>query len=183
MLSLVIADALFKRYPSQKEGKLSVLRAELVKGETLAIIAKEHALGALIKLGAGEIKTGGAERTSILANALEALLGAVFWDGGFEAATRVILNMYHTRLEQNAMLTTKDAKTELQEHLHAHKIPLARYSLIQTEGAQHAQQFHVLCSVDSLRLSEKGQGKTRRSAEQAAALALLSQLEKNKSKQ
>jgi ribonuclease-3 len=175
VLDLVIADVLLKRYPTHKEGELSLLRAELVKGESLAIIAKELQIGEALYLGPGETKTGGATRTSILANALEAILGAVFLDGGFQAAEKLILHVYHSRLiNHHANHTSvKDAKTELQEYLHANKIPLANYVLIQTEGAQHAQKFHVSCNIPSLKLSKKASGTTRRKAEQLAAAALL----------
>ena len=180
ILNLVMADILYQRYPALKEGELSPLRAELVKGETLATIAKELALSELLSLGPGEIKTGGAKRTSILADALEAIFGAVYLDGGFEAAKQVILNVYDSRLKQHRpnQAAIKDAKTALQEYLHAHKIPLATYTLIQTEGAQHAQQFHVSCTISSLNLSKKGQSTTRRKAEQLAADAVLKQLQK-----
>lgn len=180
VLNLIITNALFKRYPNLKEGELSPLRAELVKGETLAIIAKELALGECLSLGPGEIKTGGTERTSILADALEAIFGAVFLDGGFNAAEALILRVYHSRLEQHHANQASgiDSKTELQEYLHAHKIPLATYTLIQTKGAAHAQEFHVSCSIKSLDLSKKGSGTTRRKAEQLAAYAVLKHLKK-----
>ncbi|MDX2345919.1 MAG: ribonuclease III [Legionella sp.] len=180
VLDLVIADVLLKRYPELKEGELSPLRAELVKGETLAVIAKELNLGEALYLGAGEIKTGGAERTSILANALEAIFGAVFLDGGFQAAEKLILQIYHSRLGQHHanQASAKDAKTELQEYLHAHKMPLAVYTLTETKGAAHAQEFFVTCSISALNLSKKGCSTTRRKAEQLAAEALLKHLKK-----
>jgi ribonuclease III len=175
VLDLVIADVLLKRYPALKEGELSPLRAELVKGETLAIIARELHIGEVISLGAGEIKTGGAKRTSILANALEAIFGAVFLDGGFKAAENLILHVYQSRLatHQANQASARDAKTELQEYLHTHKIPLASYTLIETKGAAHIQEFYVSCSIASLNLSKKASGTTRRKAEQLAAEALL----------
>ncbi len=180
VLSLVISDALFKRYPNLKEGELSPLRAALVKGETLAVIAKELDLGSHLLLGPGEIKTGGTERTSILADAFEAILGAVFLDGGFKAAEALILRVYHSRLEthQANQAAVKDSKTELQEYLHAHHIPLATYTLIQTKGAAHAQEFHVSCTIESLGLSKESSSTTRRKAEQLAAFAVLKQLKK-----
>jgi ribonuclease III len=180
VLSLVIANLLFKRYPTLKEGELSPLRAELVKGDTLAIIAKELNLGGTLSLGPGEIKNGGAKRASILADAFEAILGAVFLDGGFQAAELVILHVYHSRIEHHhaKQASAKDSKTELQEYLHAHHIPLATYALVQTEGAPHAQTFHISCSISSLDLSKKGSCTTRRKAEQLAACALLKHLKK-----
>ncbi|MCH9689848.1 MAG: ribonuclease III [Gammaproteobacteria bacterium] len=180
VLSLVIANLLFKRYPSLKEGELSPLRAELVKGDTLAVIAKELNLGEILHLGPGEIKNGGAERASILADALEAIFGAVFLDGGYQAAELVILHVYHSRIEHHhaKQASAKDSKTELQEYLHAHHIPLATYALVQTEGAPHAQTFHVSCTISSLDLSEKRSSATRKKAEQLAASALLKHLKK-----
>ncbi|MCH9755737.1 MAG: ribonuclease III [Gammaproteobacteria bacterium] len=180
ILNLVIANALFKRYPNLKEGELSPLRAELVKGETLAVIAKELDLGEYLLLGPGEIKTGGAKRTSILADTLEAILGAVFLDGGFEITEKLVLNIYHSRLEQHSanQASIKDSKTELQEYLHAKKMPLATYTLIKTEGAAHAQEFHVSCTVESLGLSKESRGTTRRKAEQLAACAIIKHLKK-----
>ncbi|MDF1677632.1 MAG: ribonuclease III [Legionellaceae bacterium] len=180
VLNLVIADALLKRYPDLPEGKLSPMRAALVKGETLACIAKELSLNEYLLLGPGEIKTKGAHRTSILADALEAIFGAIFLDGGFTAAEAAILHVYHARLEaHNAkQAANTDFKTALQEYLHAHKIPLPTYRLIQTKGAAHTQTFHVTCSIDTLNISKTGQGPTRRKAEQMAASALLKHLKK-----
>ncbi len=180
VLNLVIADALLKRYPSLPEGKLSPMRAELVKGETLACIAKELHLSEYLLLGPGEIKTKGAYRTSILADALEAVFGAIFLDGGFTAAEAAVLQVYRARLEtHNAkQAANTDFKTALQEYLHAHKIPLPTYKLIQTKGAAHTQTFHVTCNIDILNLSKSGQGPTRRKAEQLAASALLKHLRK-----
>lgn len=184
VLNLVIADVLLKRYPSLKEGELSPLRAELVKGETLAVIAKELNLGIYLLLGPGEIKTGGAERTSILADTLEAIFGALFLDGGFKAAQALILRVYHSRLEthQANQASAKDSKTELQEYLHAHRIPLATYTLIQTKGAAHAQEFHVSCTIEPLNLSKRGTALTRRKAEQVAACAVLNYLKSNEAR-
>lgn len=178
VLSLVIANLLFERYPTLKEGELSPLRAELVKGDTLAVIAKELNLGDILHLGPGEVKNGGTERASILADALEAIFGAVFLDGGFQAAERVILHVYHSRMEHHhaKQASAKDSKTELQEYLHAHHLPLATYALLQAEGAPHAQTFHVSCTVSSLNLSKKGISTTRRKAEQLAAFELLKHL-------
>ncbi len=177
VLNLVIADELLKRHPGLKEGELSPIRASLVRGDTLAAIAKELALGQYLSLGPGEIKTGGTERTSTLADALEALFGAVFVDGGFAAAQALILQVYHKRLSAQ-QVSAKDAKTELQEYLHANKIPLPSYKLIQSTGAAHAKNFQVACTIEALGLSQEGNATTRRKAEQQAALNMLKHLKK-----
>lgn len=176
VLNLVIANELLNRHPTLKEGEISPLRASLVQRDTLAAIAKELSLGECLFLGPGEIKTEGVKRTSLLANALEALFGAVFVDGGFEAAERLILSVYHSRL--NSKVSVKDAKTELQEYLHANKISLPIYELIQSTGAAHAKHFHVVCTIQALDLSKEGRGTTRRKAEQEAAQAILTHLKK-----
>lgn len=178
VLNLVIADELLKRYPTLAEGKLSPMRAALVKGETLAEIAKALNLGPALKLGLGEQKTGGAKRTSILADALEALFGAIYLDGGFDAAKKIILKLYDTRLQTDdiARILEKDAKTTLQEYTQAQKISLPCYTLTKREGKDHAQQFHITCYIESINDSTKAVSTTRRKAEQLAASAMLKKL-------
>ena len=177
VLNFVISNDLFKRYPELTEGELSRLRAHLVKGETLASIASELALGDMLYLGAGEIKNKGAERKSTLADALEAIFGAVFLDAGFEACEDVILRVFQTHLKQHTPETnTKDPKTALQEYMQAQKMPLPTYTLTHAKGEDHNKLFYISCTASSLNLSEKGVSKTRRSAEQIAALALLEKL-------
>ena len=181
VLNFVISNDLFKRYPDLTEGELSRLRAHLVKGETLASIASELALGEALYMGAGEVKNKGFERKSTLADALEAIFGAVFLDGGFDACEQVILSVFDTRLKQHTAETnTKDPKTELQEYMQAQKMQLPTYTLTHTEGDDHSKLFYITCAASSLNLSEKGVSKTRRGAEQIAALALLGVLKKNK---
>lgn len=181
VLNFVISNDLFKRYPTLTEGELSRLRAHLVKGETLASIASELALGETLYMGAGEIKNKGAERKSTLADALEAIFGAVFLDGGFDACEHVILSVFDTRLKQHTAETnTKDPKTELQEYMQAQKMPLPTYTLTHTEGEDHNKLFYIACTASTLNLSEKGVSKTRRGAEQIAAHALLNVLKKTK---
>jgi ribonuclease III len=181
VLNFVISNDLFKRYPELTEGELSRLRAHLVKGETLASIASELALGDMLYLGAGEIKNKGAERKSILADALEAIFGAVFLDAGFDACEHVILRVFQTHLKQHTPETnTKDPKTALQEYMQAQKMPLPTYTLTHAKGEDHNKLFHISCTASSLNLSEKGVSKTRRGAEQIAALALLEKLNKFK---
>ncbi len=178
ILDCVIAEALYLRYPNVKEGQLSRMRASLVKGEALAKLAQSIELGDALILGAGERQNQGHTRTSTLANALEALFGAVFLDGGFDASKRIILNLYQAPLDQPMPENSaKDAKTALQEYAQANKLPLPRYAITKTEGDQHAQRFFVTCSID--KLAAKGEGKTRRKAEQVAAEKLLAQLKVN----
>lgn len=174
ILSFVIASELFQRFPERSEGELSRLRAHLVKGDTLAEIAKEISLGDYLFLGQGELKSGGFRRASILADALEALFAAVYLDGGLEAARQVILSLYQTRLDDgNLDLSLKDPKTQLQEYLQSTKRPLPEYQLTHMEGDEHEQVFHVTCTVKGIHKITKGQAQTRRKAEQIAAKALL----------
>lgn len=178
ILSFVIAEALFKRFPDQSEGQLSRLRAYLVKGEMLADIAAELSLGDYLYLGQGELKSGGYRRASILADALEAIFAAVLLDAGFEACRNVILHVYHSRLQDDGLNDNlKDYKTQLQEHLQATKHPLPQYTLEQIQGEEHDQLFYVSCDLPRLKLSAKGQGPTRRKAEQDAAKQLLEKLQ------
>lgn len=175
ILSFVIAHALFKRFPDQSEGQLSRLRAFLVKGEMLAEIANEISLGDYLYLGQGELKSGGFRRASILADALEAIIAAVFLDGDFAESEKLILMLYQSRLEdENLNNNLKDAKTQLQEYLQAKKSPLPEYSLLKIEGEEHEQLFYVNCKVKGK--TTLGCGNNRRKAEQQAAQLLLQQL-------
>lgn len=185
ILNAVISTALYHRFPHQNEGQLSRLRAHLVKGDTLAEIASSLNLGDFLHLGPGELKTGGFRRSSILADALEAIFAAIFLDRGFEASQNVILALYQTRLDSNLdTLNTKDPKTELQEYLQACKKPLPQYTLIQSIENESETRFEVTCTIKetakntSLDLETTGVGQTRRKAEQEAALALLQLLKK-----
>jgi len=177
ILSFVIANALFTLFPEQSEGQLSRLRAFLVKGEMLAEIANEMELGNYLYLGQGELKSGGFRRASILADALEAVIAAVFLDGGIVASQELILKLYHSRLEyENLNYNLKDAKTQLQEYLQAQKCPLPEYNLTKIEGEEHDQIFHVSCKVSGIKKPAIGYGPNRRKAEQHAANQLLQQL-------
>lgn len=179
ILSFVIANALFILFPEKSEGQLSRLRAFLVKGETLAEIAAEIELGDYLFLGQGELKSGGFRRASILADALEAVIAAVFLDGGFAESQQLILKLYHSRLEdENLNNNLKDSKTQLQEYLQAKKKPLPVYSLAKIEGEEHDQVFHVICKVSGIKTPAVGYGPNRRKAEQHAAEQLLQQLVK-----
>lgn len=174
ILSMVISHALFKRFPDQNEGQLSRLRAHLVKGEMLAHIALELNLGDYLYLGQGELKSGGFRRASTLADALEAVFAAIFFDGGFDAAQQVILKLYQSRLDDSDLNDTlKDPKTQLQEYLQSKKIPLPEYTLINVLGEEHEQVFYVRCELHGLNQSAEGHAETRRKAEQIAAKQLL----------
>ena len=180
LLGVIIGEALFKQFPEKREGELSRYRAELVKGETLADIAKELELGKFIRLGAGEEKSGGKERISILANAVEALIGAVYLDSDFLQCSHVTLNIFSNRLAKvESKAERKDAKTALQELLQARQMELPNYSLEQVTGEHHQQNFQICCSVDSFQRSVISQGKSKKIAEQGAAAAMLELLKKD----
>ena len=174
ILSFVMASLLFEQFPSASEGELSRLRAYLVKGETLAEIAKEINLGEHLILGQGEMKSGGFRRTSILADSLEAVFAAIYLDSGIEASSKVIRHLFRSRLSQdNLSDNLKDAKTQLQEFLQARKISLPKYELVEVDGQHHNQTFSVSCQVDKLPLKAIGKGASRRKAEQIAAKKYL----------
>ena len=174
MLNCSVARMLFDAHPLVDEGALSRLRATLVSGETLAHIAAELGLGEHLRLGLGELKTGGFRRASILADALEALLGAVFLDSGFDAAAAVIARIMGPRMtELPAADTLKDPKTRLQEALQAHGLALPVYTLTAVAGDPHAHSFTVSCEVPVFELAAVGEGASRRRAEQLAAAKLL----------
>ena len=170
LLNCVIAIALFRRYPDLAEGELSRMRANLVRQDTLHQLAVALNLGDSLRLGEGELKSGGNQRPSILADAVEALIGAVFLDAGFEAAQSVIARLYLPLFdEMRSGPVTKDAKTSLQEWLQGRKKPLPRYHVIAASGAAHEQRFEVACEIENPALRTTGQGSSRRLAEQAAA--------------
>ena len=170
VLNCVVALALYERFPQTDEGELSRARASLVNRDTLARIARRLALGEAVRLGEGELKSGGADRGSILADALEAVFGAVFVDAGFDAARRVIVTAYGEELELADPATLgKDPKTRLQEWLQARRIAVPEYAVVATHGEAHAQQFAVECRVPSLGVTTQGEGASRRAAEQDAA--------------
>ena len=170
ILNFVIADELFKRYPDVQEGDLSRLRANLVNKESLAEIANHLDLGEFIKLGSGELKSGGFRRPSILADAVESILGAVYVDGGFERSRELIVRLYASRLSSPTDLQSlKDPKTRLQELLQSRRISLPGYQVVSIKGQAHAQVFHVRCTIESLDIRVDGDGRSRRKAEQVAA--------------
>jgi len=173
VLNCVVAAVLFERFPQLAEGELSRLRASLVRQQSLFEIAQQIDLGRHLALGDGEIRSGGAQRPSILADALEALIGGVFLDGGFAAARALVLRLFDQQL-QNAdpQAVGKDAKTLLQEFLQARHIPLPQYSVIATTGGAHEQSFRVECAIPELDIRTQGEGPSRRSAEQSRPAAL-----------
>ena len=177
VLQLVISDLVFDVRQEATEGRLSRLRSSLVKDTTLAEIATELKLGEHLILGSGEKKTGGHRRRSILADAVEAIFGAVYLDSGFEAARNIIYRAYGDRLKdlpRDGEL--RDPKSLLQERLQARQISLPDYRMEQVTGKAHKQSFVVSCSIDSLELETRGEGSTRRDAEQAAAKDMLDRL-------
>jgi ribonuclease-3 len=179
IVNFVIAEELYKRLPSAKEGELSRLRANLVKGETLAELAREFNLGNYLNLGPGELKSGGFRRESILADAIEAIIGAIYLDGGIAQCQACVLKWYTDRLQQQALqLYIKDAKTKLQEYLQSRGLELPNYEVLSIQGEAHEQTFYVSCVVVSLAMNAEGMGSSRRKAEQEAAKNLLVLLEK-----
>ena len=178
ILNGVIARQLFDRFPDLPEGDLSRLRANLVRQDSLHQLASSLSLGSYLRLGEGELKSGGAQRASILADALEALFGAVWLDAGFDAASAVIVRLYAGMLSSIAPgQPIKDAKTRLQELLQGRRLPLPKYVLAGTAGEAHAQQFKVCCEIDSLKIRTEGSGGSRRAAEQMAAERALERLQ------
>ena len=174
MLNCAVARLLYEAHPEADEGALSRLRATLVSGETLAQIAADLGLGLHLRLGPGELKTGGFRRASILADALEAILGAIFLDSGFDAAAAAVARIIGPRLSDlPAADSLKDPKTRLQEALQAHGLALPVYTLIAAAGDPHLQSFTVSCEVPVLGMSAVGEGGSRRRAEQLAAAKLL----------
>lgn len=174
ILNFVIAAALYRQFPQAKEGQLSRLRAALVNKESLAAIAKQIALSDHVVLGAGEYKTGGAYRDSILADTMEAIFGAIYLDGGDAASEKVILSLYQDRLQALSLEQNhKDAKTDLQEYLQSRRHDLPIYHLDKVTGKEHAQTFIVSCRCSLLSSAVIGEGSSRRKAEQAAARQML----------
>ena len=178
VLNLLVAEHLFRVFPQADEGDLSRLRARLVSAEPLAKLASELTVGEVLQLGSGELKSGGFRRQSILADAFEAICGALYLDGGLEAARRVLIPLIEPRIAQlPAPAALKDAKTRLQEYLQSRGLPLPRYEVERTEGEAHAQTFWVACEVGPLGLSAVGRGASRRRAEQDAAEQILGAIE------
>lgn len=178
-LNFIIANQLYQRFPSLAEGDLSRLRAQLVKEATLSEIAFSLDIGDALKLGEGELKSAGWRRPSILADALEAIIGAVYLDGGFSAAEALVLELYTEKLSTiDPKIIDKDPKSLLQEVLQGKKIAVPEYAVVHTSGEAHAQVFIVECFIQKLDIRTVGEGTSRRIAEQQAAQLALLALEK-----
>jgi len=178
VLNCVVAMLVFREFGAADEGDLSRFRSSLVSGEALAVIAAEIGLGDQLRLGSGELKSGGFRRKSILADTLEAVFGAIYLDGGFEAAASVIERLFIPRLDRlPSAAELKDPKTRLQEALQARGLPLPSYAVDSVSGEAHNQLFQVSCSVDALGLKTHASGASRRRAEQAAAQLMLERIQ------
>lgn len=178
ILNFVIAHELFMLYPDVQEGDLSRLRANLVNKDSLAEIARYLDLGEVIKLGSGELKSGGFRRPSILADAVESILGAVYCDGGFDACRALIVRLYSDKLASPTDLDSlKDPKTRLQELLQSRRFALPVYQVTNITGQAHAQIFHLKCNIEEMNIEVEGEGKSRRKAEQIAAEKAIAEVE------
>jgi ribonuclease-3 len=176
LLGSMVAEMLYQEHPKASEGELSRLRAQLVNGQALAVMAKSLEIGDDLKLGPGELKSGGFRRESILADAFEALIAAIYLDAGFEACREVVRGLF---ADQVAAIprSSKDAKTRLQEWLQGRGLPLPTYELIDSHGEDHAKTFDVSCTIaDPITCRVEGRGGSRRAAEQEAAEAVLARL-------
>lgn len=170
VLNCVVSNELFSAFPDLPEGDLSRVRSHLVNQQTLARLARDLRIGEAVLLGEGELRSGGRGRASILANALEALFGAVFLDGGFSAAEQMIRRLYTPVFrELDPQALGKDPKTRLQEYLQGRRMTLPQYRVLETRGEAHQQQFQVECLLPGLQIRTVGEGASRRSAEQDAA--------------
>jgi len=177
ILSFVISSELYRRFSEIDEGRLSRIRASLVKGETLAKLAAEMSLGDYLHLGSGELKSGGFRRASILADALESVFGAIYLDSNIATIEKIILRLFDARLEKvDPGMALKDPKTRLQEYLQAQQQPLPVYEVVDVRGKSHNQHFTVSCRIETLPDAVLAEGTSRRKAEQQAAAEILRQL-------
>ena len=177
ILNFTIAESLYQKFKTLPEGDLSRLRASLVKSESLAEVAKSIKLGDFILLGEGELKSAGWRRPSILADTFEAIIGAIYLDGGFEEARKFILKFFQTQIESiDPKRIVKDAKTTLQELLQSRKLMIPEYKVIKIEGEAHNQVFFVQCEISQLRLQTEGSGTSRKLAEQEAAMVAIEEV-------
>ncbi len=178
VLGFLVAERLYQAFPHAREGALTRLRAAVVKGDSLAVRGRELGLGPHLRLGSGELKSGGRDRDSILADGVEALIGAAYLDGGEEAARAVVERLFApvvAGLDVEAV--AKDPKTRLQEWLQGRRLPLPDYELLEASGSEHARTFRVRCSVPDLAASAEGIARSRRAAEQEAAQSVLARVE------
>ena len=180
VLNLAVSRMLFTALRDQPEGDLSRVRANLVKQDTLHRLAVDLGLSGLIRLGEGEMRSGGQKRPSILADALEAIIGAVLMDAGYDAAEALVLRLFEkVAISPTMTAAAKDPKTELQEWLQARRMQLPIYRVAGTTGAAHQQTFDVECEIAELKQAQRGIGNSRRSGEQAAAAAMLQWLQEH----
>jgi ribonuclease-3 len=180
VLSLAVSGLLYDRFGASDEGDLTRVRAHLVREDSLHRAALALGLPDVLRLSDGEARGGGAQRPSILADATEALIGAIYLDGGFDAARALVHRLFGDVVAAtSADSWSKDAKTELQEWLQARRLPVPAYRIVATRGQAHAQTFEVECAVASLGLAERGEGRSRRAAEQAAARTMLDGLHRS----
>ena len=177
VLSLAVSALVYERFGGSDEGDLTRVRAHLVREDSLQRLARSLGLPDVLRLSDGEMRGGGAQRPSILADALEALIGATFLDGGYEPAFALVRRLFGELIDTTDVDSwTKDAKTELQEWLQARRLPVPDYRVVATRGQAHAQTFECECAVPALGLAERGEGRSRRIAEQEAAGRILEQL-------
>ncbi len=176
ILGFVVADLLFNAFPKAREDRLTLMRADLVKGDTLAEIAKEVGLPDALDLGSGERRSGGRLRSSIQADALEAVIGAAYLDGGIRKCRALVKRLLRERIAHVGDRDLKDAKTRLQEHLQGDGLSLPVYEVINTSGLDHEKQYSVACRIGDLDLETEGSGSSRRKAEQDAAATALERL-------
>jgi ribonuclease-3 len=179
ILDLLVSEWLYRKFPSATEGELSHMRASIVCGENLAMIARQLELGSHLYLGAGEVGSGGRERQSTLANALEALLAAIYLDGGLEACRATTEKLFAPVLASVVPGTGKDAKTQLQEYMQARQLPLPTYRLLERSGSEHEARFTMQCAAEALGLAAEAVAGSRKKAEQLAAEKVLELLESN----
>jgi ribonuclease III len=177
ILNLIVGEAIFNKFPSAREGQLSSLRSALVRADTLVLIARDFELNRFLILGEGELKSGGLERDSILADTVEALIGAIYFESGFDVCRTTVLAWYADKLDQLSLTAKhKDAKTQLQEYLQSCKKPLPEYTVVETTGESHAQQFVVECKVVLLSKPTSAKASSRREAEKLAAAQAITLL-------
>ncbi|PIE41005.1 MAG: ribonuclease III [Gammaproteobacteria bacterium] len=178
VLNFIIGEALYQKFPDAKEGQLSRLRASMVKGTTLAELGQQFQLNSHIRVGPGELKSGGTKRHSTLADAVEAIIGAIYLESGFEVCQQVVGEWFASRINRLSLTdTVKDNKTRLQEILQARKLPLPGYHIVSIQGKSHCQSFKVECTIESVPETFTGEGTSRRHAEQQAAGKALKVLE------
>jgi ribonuclease III len=177
LVNLIVAELIFEQHPRADEGAMTRLRASLVNGTALAAIAREAEFGDRLHLGPGELKSGGYRRDSILADAFEAVVAAIYLDAGWDACRTLVRELFEKRTAEGASAAPKDAKTRLQELLQARALALPVYELVASHGDEHAKTFDVECRIEALGVRTSGTGTTRRSAEQAAAEQALASVE------